>query len=260
MSRSTPLFAGIFGSFAVSCFALVLVPQMQLGGLDPQVDEENNDVYPVNNPRQGRDVYLAEGCQSCHSQQVRDPQYGTDIERGWGVRRTAARDYLYDNPPILGSSRLGPDLANIGSKEWRNEVVDDLRKPAHRDRAWHYLHLYQPTAIITESNMPPYRYLFEKRKISGQRSNDALNIRTEADYEIVPKAAAKHLVDYLLSIDRSHPLKEISSAEGVPPPAAATAPPAAPAAPAAPGATPPGPAAAGASPSPAAPAPPAALK
>lgn len=256
MSRSSHLFAGIFGSFAVSCFALVLVPQMQLGGLQPQVDEENNDVYPVRNPRQGRDVYVAEGCQYCHSQQVRDPQYGTDLERGWGARRTVARDYLYEAAPTPGSSRLGPDLANIGSADWRNEDKDDPRKPARRDRAWHYLHLYQPKSVVTESNMPPYRYLFEKRKIAGERANDALNIKSEDGYEIVPKAEAKHLVSYLLSLDRSHSLKEAKPLEsGAPAAAPAPAAPAAgtpPGAPPGPGATAPG---AGGAPVPAAAAP-----
>ena len=209
MSRSSYLFAGIFGSFVVSCFALVLVPQMQLGGLQAHVDEENNDVYPVNNPRQGRRIYLAEGCQYCHSQQVRDPQYGTDLERGWGPRRTVARDYLYEAEPALGTSRLGPDLANVGGKEWRNEDKSDPRKPVRRDATWHYLHLYNPRAVVTESNMPPYRYLFTKRRILGERSNDALNVEVENGFEIVPKPEAAHLVAYLRSLDRGHALPEV---------------------------------------------------
>lgn len=224
MSRSSYLFAGIFGSFAVSCFALVLVPQMQLGGLQAQFDEENNEIYPVENPRAGVDVYISEGCQYCHSQQVRDPQYGPDIERGWGPRRSVALDYLYDEPALIGSSRMGPDLANTGGKEWRNEAKDDPRKPAQRDAAWHYLHLYNPTAVITESNMPPYRYLFEERKISGQRSDNAINVPTATGWEIVPTAEARHLVAYLLSLDRSHPLmgaNPAAAAPAAPAPAAA---------------------------------------
>ncbi len=212
MSRSSYLFAGIFGSFAISCFALVLVPQVQLGGLQPQVDEDAGDVYPVYNPRKGREVYASEGCFYCHSQQIRDPQNGLDIERGWGARRTVARDYIYKNPTFLGNMRLGPDLTDVGTKEWRNEDINDPRKPARRDAAWHYLHLYQPTVIVHESNMPPYRYLFETRKISGQRSVDALNVATKDGYEIVPKAEARQLVAYLLSLDSTHPLKEVKGA------------------------------------------------
>ncbi|MHA3771110.1 cbb3-type cytochrome c oxidase subunit II [Verrucomicrobiota bacterium sgz303538] len=237
MSRSTKLFSGLFASFAVSCVALVLTPQSQLGGLQPQFTEEDGkitDVYPIDVggiAQQGREVYINQGCISCHSQQVRNPQYGTDIERGWGPRRTVARDYLYATPALLGSQRVGPDLANVGWADWRNEAKTDTRRPVRRDATWHLLHLYNPTAVIPESNHPPYRYLFETRKISGQRSADALNVTgellPEPGYEVVPTAAARSLVGYLLSLDRSHELKE---ANGVP---AATA-----AAPAAPASTP----------------------
>ena len=234
MSRSSYLFAGIFGSFAVSCLALVVIPQFQIGGLTANVDEENNDVYPVVNGRQGRATYIREGCYYCHSQQVRDDQNGTDLERGWGARRTVARDYIYENAPVLGSLRIGPDLANVGSKEWRNEPVGETRKPARRDAKWHLTHLYNPAAIVTESNMPPYRYLFEKRKVGGQRSGDAIDVACDDGYEIVPTAEAKELVAYLLSLDRSHPLPEAKATGAVSTtPATPAAAPAAPAAPAA---------------------------
>ncbi len=214
MSRSSYLFTGIFGSFAVSCLAMVLVPQMQIGNLQPQKDEETGDIYPVNNAKKGHAVYVSEGCFYCHTQQIRDPQNGLDIERGWGVRRTVARDYIYEKSPVLGSIRLGPDLGNVGSKDWRNEEKGDPLKPLHRDAAWHYLHLYQPTSIIRDSNMPPYRYLFEKKKITGERSVDALNVVAESGYQIVPTSEAKELVAYLLSLDRSHPLKEAKALGG----------------------------------------------
>ena len=223
MNRSTPLFAGIIGSFALSFYALVLVPQKQLGSLQPQyADDEGKivDIYPIENVgmKAGRGVYASEGCIYCHSQQVRDEQNGTDIERGWGARRTVARDYLFDDPPFLGSTRLGPDLANAGAAKWRNEPEDEDAKfkPAKRDAAWQLLHLYAPRTIVKDSNMPPYRYLFEKRKISGQRAADALNLTgkdaPEEGYEIVPKPEAKALVSYLLSLDKSHPLKEVKTA------------------------------------------------
>jgi cytochrome c oxidase cbb3-type subunit 2 len=107
---------------------------------------------------------------------------------------------------------MGPDLSNVGSGEWRNEALDDPQKPSRRDAKWHLHHLYAPRTIIRESNMPPFRYLFEKRKISGERSVDALDLTgqdaPEDGYEIVPKAEAKALVSYLLSLDRSAPLPE----------------------------------------------------
>jgi len=226
MSRSTGLFAGIFASFAVSSLALVLIPQAQLGGLQPHyTDDEGKitDLYPVDIAgvtNHGREVYIREGCISCHSQQVRDSQNGTDTLRGWGARRSVARDYIYTTPSLIGSQRIGPDLSNTGWADWRNEDKNDTRRPAKRDAAWHLLHLYNPTAVVTESNHPPYRYLFDERKISGQTSDEALKLtgkelRKEGT-EVVPTPDAKALVSYLLSLDRSHELAEAKGAASAP--------------------------------------------
>ncbi len=223
MNRSLTLIAWIIASFALSTYALVIVPQRQIGGLQPQFTEDEGkitDIYPIENRgivEKGRAVYQSEGCVYCHSQQVRDVQYGTDLERGWGERRTVARDYIFEQPPFLGSTRIGPDLANVGSAKWRNEPLgeDPAFKPAKRDAKWQLLHLYAPQTVVKESNMPPYRYLFEKRKISGQKSADALALTggdaPETGFEIIPKTEAKALVGYLLSLDRSHPVAEVKS-------------------------------------------------
>lgn len=229
MNRSLPLFAGVIGSFALSVAAIVLIPKAQIGALTPQTTEDEGkitDIFPVENrgiAEKGREVYAANGCYYCHSQQVRDLQNGTDLDRGWGERRTVARDYIFEQPPFLGSQRFGPDLANVGSAKWRNEPEDEMRKPAKRDAAWHLLHLYDPRAVITQSIMPSYRYLFEERKISGERSADALPVQAPkgSDYEVVPTADAKALVGYLLTLDRSHPLKEVKSATAAAPAAGA---------------------------------------
>ena len=201
MKTFPAVFAGIFATFAIGWAGAVMAPQFQVGGLQPQVDEDSGDIYPVNTggiTDQGRRVYASEGCFYCHTQQVRGKFDGTDIERGWGVRRTVARDYLYQSPVFLGSLRDGPDLANIGA---RAKIAD-----------WHYRHLYDPRSVTPGSTMPPYRFLFEERKLSGQRSASALNL-TGADaprpgYEIVPGPEATALVGYLLSLDGSHALKE----------------------------------------------------
>ena len=221
MNRSTCLLAGIVGSFALSTFALVLLPQEQLGGLQPQFTNDEGkitDIYPIENRgivSGGREVYVSEGCVYCHSQQVRDVQNGADLERGWGVRRTVARDYLFETPPLLGSSRIGPDLANVGAPTWRDEPADENAeyKPAKRDARWELLHLYAPQTIVKNSTMPAYRYLFTKQKISGQRSVDALDVPTDEGYEIVPNPEARSLVGYLLSLDRSHALQEVKTAK-----------------------------------------------
>lgn len=227
MNRSLTLFTGIIGGFALSCYALIILPQTQLGNLQPQITEDEGkivDIYPVKDlsMQAGADVYRAQGCVYCHTQQIRDEQNGTDIARGWGTRRTVARDYIFEKAPLLGSMRIGPDLANVGSPQWRNEPEGEYGtyKPAKRDKAWHLLHLYAPTTIIKNSNMPPYRYLFETRKIGSQPSHDALAL-TGADapppgYEVVPKEEANKLVDYLLKLNKSHPLKDVKGAAPAP--------------------------------------------
>jgi len=192
----------IFGTFTLGWIGIVMIPESQIGHLTPQVDEEGGDVYPVNISGvldQGRRVYAAEGCFYCHSQQVRPDHIGPDIERGWGTRQTAARDYIYDRPALLGTMRNGPDLANIGARQ--------------KSAQWHYLHLYNPRSLTADSIMPSFHFLFEKRKISGERSPDALSLTgpdaVEDGYEVVPTQDAKALVGYLLALDHSHPLKEV---------------------------------------------------
>lgn len=217
MSRSGSFFIGLFGCFSLSFGVAVLAPHYQLGTLAPSFKEEEgmiSEVYPVaqgGNAANGRAVYISEGCQSCHSQVVRGSE-SADIERGWGVRRTVARDYIFEMPPVIGASRLGPDLANVGSENWRNEPELDKVKPSKRDTAWQLLHLYQPTAVVKTSNMPSYRHLFQKRKVSNKPSPDALSLSgplaPEPGFEIVPSAEAKALVAYLSSLNRSTPLKE----------------------------------------------------
>src|SRR6185369_11382026 len=64
----------------------------------------------------GRKIYAANGCVYCHSQQVRADYAASDIDRKWGTRRSAPRDYIFDRPAMLGQLRMGPDLSNIGKR------------------------------------------------------------------------------------------------------------------------------------------------
>jgi cytochrome c oxidase cbb3-type subunit 2 len=76
--------------------------------------------------------------------------------------------------------------------------------------------------------MPAYHFLYEKRRISGERSNDALNLTgrdaPETDWEIVPTYDAKCLVAYLMSLDQSHELKEAKLTTAPAAPASSPAP------------------------------------
>jgi cbb3-type cytochrome oxidase cytochrome c subunit len=119
MKGIVPLFLGIFGTFAFSWAGLTLIPNYQIGHLDPQMDEEQTDIYPAPKSgmaERGRRIFAANGCVYCHSQQVRADYAASDIERKWGVRRSAPRDYIFDRPAMLGKMRLGPDLSNIGKR------------------------------------------------------------------------------------------------------------------------------------------------
>lgn len=196
------LLIGIFLTFLTSWIGLVAMPYFQIGQYKPEVDEITKDSVPPpfsGQADQGSVVYASNGCIYCHSQQVRPSEAGADLARGWGARRTVARDYMHDKVAYFGTMRTGPDLSNIGA---RQPSVD-----------WHYQHLYQPQVVSPGSIMPPFRFLFEKRRILGQPSIDALKLlppdQPEPGYEVVPTQDARALVQYLISLKRSsYPLPE----------------------------------------------------
>jgi cbb3-type cytochrome oxidase cytochrome c subunit len=275
MNYGALIFLAAFIGISASWFGFVLTPQIQIGRETQATNTVNTaELYPIARPglaNEGAEVYRANGCVYCHSQQVgqsgtevnvvlsevgtnpvavaealikanvgatnvnaaglsaglpktilrnisignakkaakaaRDAgaesrvdvvPVGVDIERGWGVRHSVAQDYIYDHPVMLGSQRVGPDLANVGVR-WPNA-------------SWHLMHLYAPKAVVPDSVMPSYKFLFEQRKISGQPSPDALRLTGDyappAGYEIVPRAEAKALVAYLLSLHAGAPLFE----------------------------------------------------
>lgn len=319
-----PLFLGIFGTFAFSWAGLIAIPNAQIGHLDPQMDEEGNDAYPA--PKsgmydRGRRVYVSNGCVYCHSQQVRADYAASDIDRKWGTRRSAPRDYIFERPVLLGKMRMGPDLSNVGKRA----PVDDANAPAPASTTsttaapptaappdgaapaspappgpagaaesappapspavpataaadtpaaegspvapvapaggaaspapataaqtstgapapttdaiggaagneplpysagWHHRHLYAPRTITPDSDMPPYRFLYEKRRIAGQASADALKFsgpgKVPEGWEIVPSYDAQCLVAYLMGLDQSHALNEVKSVAPASPPA-----------------------------------------
>lgn len=123
---------------------------------------------------------------------------GGDIARGWGVRRSVSEDFLWDYPVQLGSLRMGPDLADVGTR------LGSI--------SWQLQHLYAPQSIVKESAMPPFRYLFYVRKIEGTSSADALQLPAgfapPAGYEVMPTTAAKNLAAYLLSLRADVPLHD----------------------------------------------------
>ena len=93
---------------------------------------------------EGRNIYIREGCYTCHSQMIRPMR--DEVER-YGHYSLAAES-MYDHPFQWGSKRTGPDLARVGGR-YSNE--------------WHVDHLIDPQSVVPESVMPQYAFLMEKR-------------------------------------------------------------------------------------------------
>lgn len=96
---------------------------------------------------QGRDIYIREGCYTCHSQMVRPFRY--EVMR-YG-EYSKAGEFVYDHPFQWGSKRTGPDLAREG-------VVGG---PMYKNATWHFNHLLNPRSVSDGSVMPNYPWLFE---------------------------------------------------------------------------------------------------
>ena len=91
---------------------------------------------------EGRDIYIREGCNNCHSQMIRPLRAETERYGHYSV----AGELVYNHPHLWGSKRTGPDLARVGER-----YSDD----------WHRAHLMDPRSVVPESNMPAYPWLFE---------------------------------------------------------------------------------------------------
>lgn len=124
---------------------IVLSSTRPTGGLKPFTTRE----------QRGREIYVSEGCSYCHSQVVRPLQQ--DLVFG---RPSVAGDFAYSTPQLLGDHRNGPDLTNIGA-----------RQPS---TVWQYIHLWAPRAVVHDSIMPRYTWLFQ------------LKSKAESGDEVVP--------------------------------------------------------------------------
>ena len=189
MENEVKLAAGAMVSLAVATAALVVLPYMEVRDITPP-----EGLKPYTSAQQrGRDVYIANGCVYCHTQQPRDRNLGPDHERGWG-RASVPGDYVYDKPHLLGSMRTGPDLFNIGA-----------RQPS---KDWHLGHLYQPRAYVPGSIMPAYPYLFET-KAAAEPGDEVVKLppgQGPAGKVVVARPEALDLVKYLQGLDHTYPV------------------------------------------------------
>jgi len=97
---------------------------------------------------EGRDIYIREGCNNCHSQMVRPFRAETERYGPYSV----AGETVWNHPFLFGSKRTGPDLARVGGR--------------YSDE-WHRVHLINPRDLVPESNMPAYPWLAEAELDAG---------------------------------------------------------------------------------------------
>jgi len=198
MNRGPFIFLGMFFILALSFSYTVYKPIAEFGHLAAVVDGEGRK--PGVRPglaQQGEIEYRKLGCVTCHTQQTRLTS-GFDIERGWGERQSVARDYIDQKRALIGDRRIGQDLTNVGARR--------------DDREWHLLHFYNPRTVSEKSNMPSYAYLYETRKIVGERSINALKLsegfEVEPGFEVIPTQRAE-----ALSLKTNYALDEAPSPE-----------------------------------------------
>lgn len=132
------LFATAWGGFVILTLIIAIFPAYRSMDFPP-----TPGLHPLTPQEQrGRELYVAEGCSYCHTQQLRP----VPADRLYG-RPAAAGDYYFSTPQLLGTARTGPDLSDIGE-----------RQP---DETWHLVHLYEPRAVVKESVMPSFRWYFQ---------------------------------------------------------------------------------------------------
>ena len=216
MKHFSVLLFGIFIILTSSFLGLISSSLNQLGNLKQSTESlelneagelilvEGDPLYPMKLPglsEQGHMEYIQLGCVNCHSQQVRREELGKDLERGFGQRVSVPRDYIMQSNVVLGYTRLGPDLSNVGARI--------------KDSNWHLLHLYNPQITSPGSLMPPFPFLFETVEISETTATDSALVFPEGnpytpkeDMAIIPTKRAIALVEYLLNLDIHYNLPE----------------------------------------------------
>jgi cytochrome c oxidase cbb3-type subunit I/II len=134
--RSLPLTLLTFLTVAIGGPVLLVPPYFMQRAVEPIAGVRPYAALEL----EGRDLYIREGCNTCHSQQVRPFKTETDRYGPFSL----AGEAVYDRPFLWGSRRTGPDLARVGGK--------------YPD-AWHWLHLRDPRAVEPLSNMPSFDFL-----------------------------------------------------------------------------------------------------
>ena len=174
------LFTAAFLFFAVLTVLVAVMPAIN--------NQQNNMPLPNAIPLsadavKGKNVFIANGCVACHTQQVRIAADYADNHR---------TDFWRNTATLMGTERTGPDLTNIGN-----------RQPS---KDWNLVHLYNPRIVVKESIMPAYPWLF---KIKQQPSKSDVLVNIPAAYlngktgKVVATKDAMYLLAYLQSLKQT---------------------------------------------------------
>jgi cytochrome c oxidase cbb3-type subunit 2 len=203
MKKLVAIFGGALGIYIVIVMLIAVGPAIDLSRTPPGPGVQ--PLTPLEDA--GRSVFAANGCSYCHTQQVRPlPE-----DKAFG-RPSAPGDFTYQTPELLGSERTGPDLSNVGNS-----------KPSD---VWQYIHLYDPRAVVPESIMPNFKFLFREAATvpAGDSAVPVPAARAPKNGDkVMPTQEARALVAYLLSLKQA-PIPGYSMNGGMGGPAAVAAP------------------------------------
>lgn len=140
----TPLFLSIFAFIALAIGgAMEILPTIFVKDNVPTISA----VKPYSPLElEGRDIYIREGCNACHSQMIRPFRDEVVRFNGKNGQYSKAGEFVYDRPFLWGSKRTGPDLQREGGV---------------RPDSWHFKHMYNPRSTSAGSIMPRYPWLIE---------------------------------------------------------------------------------------------------
>lgn len=187
------LFGAAGGLFIGLTILVAIIPALN--------NQKNNAVLPnaeVMSPDavKGKEIFIANGCVACHTQQVRN----VDMDKMWGSRPGISADYAGDTRPnvwqntatLMGTERVGPDLTDVGNRQGNKD--------------WNLVHLFNPRIVVKESIMPSYEWLFEV-KAEPSKKDVVVNVPVEfmggRTGKVVATKEALQLVAYLQSLKQT---------------------------------------------------------
>lgn len=187
------LFRGALLMYVLLSLFVSIIPAMN--------NQQNNAPLPTSTPltaqeMRGKELYIANGCVACHTQQVRD----VDMDKVWGDRPGIAADYARmkrmdfwrNTATLMGTERTGPDLTNVGVRQSSEQ--------------WNLIHLFNPRAVVDASIMPSYKWLFN---VEQNPDSSAVVIQVPEKFrkgvkgKIVASQKALDLVAYLKSLKQA---------------------------------------------------------